>query len=69
VEGGHLVEERLDPPARGGRGRQQVAHGGSVVLAPVTIGTAGRFARFFDPDGNSFGLWQARAATVGDDGA
>jgi predicted enzyme related to lactoylglutathione lyase len=35
-----------------------VAHGGSVALAPLSIGTTGRFARFFDPEGNSFGLWQ-----------
>lgn len=38
-----------------------VAHGGAVALAPVAIGNSGRFARFFDPDGNSFGLWQARS--------
>lgn len=35
-----------------------VAHGGSIALAPVQIGQSGRFARFFDPGGNSFGLWQ-----------
>lgn len=35
-----------------------VAHGGTVALAPVQIGHSGRFARFTDPDGNSFGLWQ-----------
>ncbi len=44
-----------------------VAHGGSLVLAPVTIGTSGRFARFFDPDGNSFGLWQAIGAPADGD--
>lgn len=38
-----------------------VAHGGVVALAPVAIGSSGRFARFFDPQGNSFGLWQALA--------
>lgn len=41
-----------------------VEHGGSVRLAPVPIGTSGRFARFFDPDGNSFGLWQDRGESV-----
>ncbi len=42
-----------------------VAHGGSLALAPVTIGHSGRFARFFDPDGNSFGLWEAAGASGG----
>ena len=35
-----------------------VAHGGRQALAPVQIGHSGRFARFTDPAGNSFGLWQ-----------
>ena len=35
-----------------------VAHGGVVELAPVPVGTAGRFARFRDPEGNRFGLWE-----------
>jgi uncharacterized protein len=38
-----------------------VEHGGSVALEPVEIGTNGRFARFRDPEGNSFGLWQPLA--------
>jgi len=33
-------------------------HGGRTALAPVQIGHSGRFARFTDPAGNSFGLWQ-----------
>jgi len=33
-------------------------HGGTTALAPVQIGHSGRFARFADPEGNSFGLWQ-----------
>ncbi len=33
-------------------------HGGEIALEPVEIGTSGRFARFRDPEGNSFGLWQ-----------
>src|SRR5690606_10940072 len=33
-------------------------HGGRTALAPVQIGHSGRFARFTDPEGNSFGLWQ-----------
>lgn len=36
--------------------------GGVVELAPVAIGTAGRFARFRDPEGNRFGLWERRAS-------
>lgn len=39
-----------------------VAAGGSVALAPTAIGDSGRFARLFDPEGNSLGLWSARAA-------
>ena len=37
------------------------AAGGQVVLEPVAIGSFGRFARFLDPEGNSFGLWTAGA--------
>ena len=33
-------------------------HGGKTALPPVQIGHSGRFARFTDPAGNSFGLWQ-----------
>ena len=36
------------------------AAGGRVALEPIPIGTSGLYARFFDPDGNSFGLWQDR---------
>lgn len=35
------------------------AAGGEVVLLPTAIATFGRYARFLDPEGNSFGLWQA----------
>ena len=43
-----------------------VLHGGLLALAPVNIGGAGRFARFFDPAGNSFGLWEARGGGAGE---
>ncbi len=33
-------------------------HGGRTALQPFQIGHSGRFARFTDPAGNSFGLWQ-----------
>lgn len=36
------------------------AAGGEVVLSPTAIGSFGLYARFLDPAGNSFGLWQAR---------
>ncbi len=32
--------------------------GGTVALEPIPIGASGLYARFFDPDRNSFGLWQ-----------
>lgn len=35
------------------------AAGGEVALEPIPISTSGLYARFFDPDGNSFGLWQS----------
>ena len=35
-----------------------VAAGGAVALAPMQVGEKGRLARFFDPEGNSFGLWK-----------
>lgn len=38
------------------------AAGGTVLLPPTAIGDFGLFARFLDPEGNSFGLWSARAA-------
>ena len=38
---------------------ERLAAGGAVVeLAPVTVAGAGRFARFRDPEGNRFGLWE-----------
>ncbi|MFN7943202.1 MAG: VOC family protein [Thermoanaerobaculia bacterium] len=37
-----------------------VAHGGSVLTPPAAIGDFGRYARFLDPEGNCFGLWQER---------
>lgn len=41
-----------------------VAHGGTVTLQPTGIGEFGSYARFLDPEGNSFGLWRQR----GDEG-
>ncbi len=38
--------------------------GGRVALEPSPITAAGLYARFFDPDGNSFGLWQDRHESV-----
>jgi len=34
------------------------AHGGTVLARPTAIGDFGSYARFLDPEGNSFGLWQ-----------
>ncbi len=39
-----------------------VEHGGTVALPPTPIGRFGFHARFFDPEGNSFGLWQRYGA-------
>jgi len=39
------------------------AAGGTVLLAPTAIGDSGLYARFSDPEGNSFGLWRARAGS------
>ena len=36
-----------------------VEGGGSVDLAPESVGTMGRFARFRDPEGNLLGLWSS----------
>ena len=41
------------------------AAGGRVALDPIPISASGIYARFFDPDGNSFGLWQAAGKVVG----
>lgn len=41
------------------------AAGGCVALDPIPISASGIYARFFDPDGNSFGLWQAAGKIVG----
>ncbi len=38
------------------------AAGGAVALAPTAIGESGTFARLFDPEGNSIGLWLAPEA-------
>jgi hypothetical protein len=35
-----------------------VAHGGTTTLPPTAIGGFGSYARFLDPEGNSFGLWR-----------
>lgn len=32
--------------------------GGTVLLPPETVGVAGRFARFADPENNQWGLWE-----------
>ncbi|MCP4202473.1 MAG: hypothetical protein GY769_11135 [bacterium] len=32
--------------------------GGSVLLEPMPIADSGRFARFADPEGNRWGLWE-----------
>lgn len=34
------------------------AAGGSIEAPPEEIGGMGRFARFRDPDGRSYGLWE-----------
>ncbi len=39
------------------------AAGGRVALDPIPITASGLYARFFDPDGNSWGLWQDRSET------
>ncbi len=62
-DGGGLVEEltvmlRIEGEPLESTLERVVAHGGIVALAPVEIGDSGRFARFKDPAGNSFGLWQ-----------
>jgi predicted enzyme related to lactoylglutathione lyase len=36
------------------------AAGGTVVLEPTPVGELGSYARFLDPEGNSFGLWRDR---------
>ena len=46
-----------DEPLEAALGRVAAA-GGSITLAPREIGAFGRYARFEDPEGNSFGLWQ-----------
>ena len=42
-----------------------LAEGGEVALEPIPISASGLYARFFDPDGNSFGLWQDRDPSDG----
>ena len=34
------------------------AAGGAVAQEPTPVGEMGRFARFWDPEGNLLGLWQ-----------
>ena len=49
-----------------------VAAGGSVASPPAPVGDFGVYARFRDPEGNLFGLWQGRddeAGTGTDDSA
>jgi predicted enzyme related to lactoylglutathione lyase len=43
--------------------------GGTVALDPIPIGASGLYARFFDPDHNSFGLWQEIDAVANATGA
>ncbi|MBF9068846.1 VOC family protein [Streptacidiphilus sp. NEAU-YB345] len=45
--------------------RRGVDRGGTIGVGPVSI-DAGRIVIARDPDGASFGLWQGRAAGVGD---
>lgn len=40
------------------------AAGGRVALEPIAISVSGFYARFLDPDGNSFGLWQDRSESA-----
>ena len=35
------------------------AAGGLPQMAPSAVGSFGRYARFLDPEGTSFGLWSA----------
>ena len=41
------------------------AAGGRVALGPLPISGSGLYARFFDPDGNSLGLWQSAGEIAG----
>jgi len=52
---GETLEEVLERVER---------QGGRRALDPVRIGHSGRFARFTDPEGNSFGLWQPLPKTA-----
>ncbi len=38
------------------------AAGGQVVLEPMQVASSGRFARFEDPEGNPWGLWERSTA-------
>ena len=57
----------LAPDASGILDRVREA-GGRVALEPIPIGASGLYARFFDPDANSFGLWQDLAADAPESG-
>lgn len=35
------------------------AAGGTVLRPPEPVGASGRFARFADPEGNQWGLWES----------
>ena len=37
------------------------AAGGSIEAPPVVVSGQGRFARFRDPDGRGYGLWEANS--------
>lgn len=51
-----LADERLEVCLA-----RAVSAGGRVVLEPESIPGSGRFARFEDPEGNQWGLWEPSA--------
>ncbi len=54
----HLEEGTLEEALA----RIEVA-GGAIETPPEAIGGMGRFARFRDPDGRAFGLWEGASRT------
>ena len=50
----HLEEGTLEEALTGIE-----AAGGSIEAPPEAVGGMGRFARFLDPEGRSYGLWEA----------
>lgn len=49
---------RIDGEALEGCLDRVTRAGGRVLLAPRPVGATGRFARFEDPEGNAWGLWE-----------